>query len=99
MTLGPCVALRWAILGQVKLCCPEPSFLDRTQGRYIGYAGIEIGSIPASHCVSTLFYCEPCLMVIMKCMLVEKRKKKKETMFVLCSITCAYMCVTHTFYV
>ena len=44
-----------AILEQVKLCCPQLSFLDWTQGCYVGYAGIEVGSIPASHCISTAF--------------------------------------------
>ena len=44
-----------ANLGQVKLCCPELSILDRLQGHYIGYAGIEIGSIPVLHCISTAF--------------------------------------------
>ena len=29
--------------------------LGRKQERYVGYAGIEFGSIPASRCVSTAF--------------------------------------------
>ena len=31
------------------------SSLGRKQERYVGYAGIVFGSIPASHCVSTAF--------------------------------------------
>ena len=43
------------ILGQGKLHCRELSFLYLTQGHYIGYAGMEIGSIQVLHCISTAF--------------------------------------------
>ena len=52
---------RWAlrriasILGQVGRLCPKSTSLGQKQERYIGYAGIEFGSIPASRCVSTAF--------------------------------------------
>ena len=35
--------------------CPKPTSLGRKQERYVGYAGIEFGSIPASRCISTAF--------------------------------------------
>ena len=49
---GRCVA---SILGQVGRLCPKSTSLGQKQERYIGYAGIEFGSIPASRCVSTAF--------------------------------------------
>ena len=35
--------------------CPKSTSLGRKQERYVGYAGVEFGSIPASRCVSTAF--------------------------------------------
>ena len=49
---GHCIA---SILGQVGRLCPKSTSLGRKQERYIGYAGIEFGSIPVSRCVSTAF--------------------------------------------
>ena len=53
---------RWAlrciasILGQVGRLCPKSTSLGRKQECYVGYAGIEFGSIPAAlRCVSTAF--------------------------------------------
>ena len=43
------------ILGQVGRLCPKSTSLGRKQERYVGYAGIKFGSIPASRCVSTAF--------------------------------------------
>ena len=53
MTLG--AVLRRVNLGQVGRLCPKSTSLGRKQKRYVGYAGIEFGSIPASCCVSTAF--------------------------------------------
>ena len=50
MTLGTA-----SILGQVGRLCPKSTSLGRKQERYVGYAGIEFGSIPASRCASTAF--------------------------------------------
>ena len=52
---------RWAlrrvvsILGQVGRLCPKSTSLGRKQEHYVGYAGVEFGSIPVSRCVSTAF--------------------------------------------
>ena len=51
---GRCVTSR-QILGRVGRLCPKSTSLGWKQERYIGYAGIEFGSIPASRCVSTAF--------------------------------------------
>ena len=71
-----------SILGQVGRLCPKSTWLGRKQERYVGYAGIEFGSIPASCCVSTAFqrgmtrrdatqrpasYCEPGLCLSNRC--------------------------------
>ena len=53
MTLG--AASCRVILGQVGRLCPKSTSLGRKQECYVGYAGIEFGSIPASRCVSAAF--------------------------------------------
>ena len=56
MTLGAASCCIASILGQVGRLCPKSTSLGRKQERYVGYAGIEFGSIPAaSRCVSTAF--------------------------------------------
>ena len=55
MTLGAASCRIASILGQVGRLCPKSASLGRKQERYVGYAGIEFGSIPASRCVSTAF--------------------------------------------
>ena len=55
MTLGAASRCVASILGQVGRLCPKSTLLGRKQERYVGYAGIEFGSIPASLCVSTAF--------------------------------------------
>ena len=42
-------------IGQVGRLCPKSTLLGRKQERYVGYTGIEFGSIPGSRCVSTAF--------------------------------------------
>ena len=55
MMLGAASRRIVSILGQVGRLCPKSTSLGRKQEHYIGYAGIEFGSIPASCCVSTAF--------------------------------------------
>ena len=55
MTLGAASRRVVSILGQVGKLCPKSTSLGQKQERYVGYAGIEFGSIPASRCVSTAF--------------------------------------------
>ena len=55
MTLGAASRRVASTLGQVGRLCPKSTSLGRKQERYVGYAGIEFGSILASRCVSTAF--------------------------------------------
>ena len=55
MTLGAASRRVASILGQVGRLCSKSTSLGWKQERYVGYAGIEFGSIPASRCVSTAF--------------------------------------------
>ena len=48
MTLGPASRRVASILGQVGRLCSKSTSLGWKQERYVGYAGVEFGSIPAS---------------------------------------------------